>query len=99
MFRVIEYLGGHEGPLRIQEGYFYLLDSVPLFLAMSLYAALWPARLLGASHQHPIEQSAYGHSAYNTPAYKQTSDVEMQGQYSQPMRYDSGYSGRSYDKY
>ena len=36
----------YRGYVMMHEGYFYLLDSLPLWLAMSLYAWLWPTRLV-----------------------------------------------------
>ncbi|KAM0752977.1 RTA1-domain-containing protein [Meredithblackwellia eburnea MCA 4105] len=42
VFRIAEYAGGYTGYLATHEGYFYCLDSLPLFLAMSLYIVWWP---------------------------------------------------------
>ncbi|GAA5884684.1 hypothetical protein JCM6882_005349 [Rhodosporidiobolus microsporus] len=46
VFRTIEYAQGYSGYLVTHEIYFYLLDALPLFLAMSLYAWLWPTRVI-----------------------------------------------------
>ncbi|KAL1747043.1 RTA1 like protein-domain-containing protein [Schizophyllum fasciatum] len=45
IFRIVEFKGGYRGYVMMHEGFFYLLDSLPLWLAMSLYAWLWPTRL------------------------------------------------------
>ncbi|KAI5890449.1 uncharacterized protein SCHCODRAFT_02345316 [Schizophyllum commune H4-8] len=46
IFRIVEFKGGYRGYVMMHEGFFYLLDSLPLWLAMSLYAWLWPTRLV-----------------------------------------------------
>ena len=35
-----------DGFLATHEGYFYLLDALPLWIGMSLYALFWPMRFL-----------------------------------------------------
>ncbi|KAJ3821704.1 RTA1 like protein-domain-containing protein [Lentinula raphanica] len=45
-FRIAEYAGGYNGFLVTHEGYFYLLDSLPLWIAMTLYCFLWPTRFI-----------------------------------------------------
>ncbi|KAJ7450701.1 RTA1 like protein-domain-containing protein [Mycena galericulata] len=46
IFRIAEFAGGYNGFLATHEGFFYCLDSLPLWIAMSLYAFVWPARFL-----------------------------------------------------
>ncbi|GAA5886137.1 hypothetical protein JCM16303_000060 [Sporobolomyces ruberrimus] len=54
VFRLIEYTQGYDGYLATTEGYFYLLDALPLWLAMSLYALFWPSRFVeGAALLNP----------------------------------------------
>lgn len=43
------YCGRYNGFLAYHEGYFYSLDSLPLWIAMSLYCFVWPTRFL---HSH-----------------------------------------------
>jgi hypothetical protein len=42
IFRVIEYAQGYNGTLRTTEVYFYVLDSLPLFLALAVWTIVWP---------------------------------------------------------
>ncbi|KAJ7439770.1 RTA1 like protein-domain-containing protein [Mycena latifolia] len=49
IFRMAEFIQGHAGYLSTHEAYFYALDSLPLWLAMTLYAAVWPPRFLNSS--------------------------------------------------
>ncbi|KAJ7238566.1 RTA1 like protein-domain-containing protein [Mycena haematopus] len=44
VFRIAEFAGGYNGTISTHEGYFYLLDSLPLWIAMSLYCIVWPTR-------------------------------------------------------
>ncbi|KAJ7458738.1 RTA1 like protein-domain-containing protein [Mycena galericulata] len=46
IFRIAEYAGGYRGFLSAHEGYFYCFDSLPLWIAMSLYCFVWPTRFL-----------------------------------------------------
>ncbi|KAJ3710748.1 RTA1 like protein-domain-containing protein [Lentinula raphanica] len=46
IFRIAEFAGGYSGFLSTHEGYFYLLDSLPLWIAMTLYCFLWPSRFI-----------------------------------------------------
>ncbi|KAM0755959.1 hypothetical protein T439DRAFT_362017 [Meredithblackwellia eburnea MCA 4105] len=41
-FRIAEYAGEYRGYLATHEGYFYLLDSLPLWISMSLFCYFWP---------------------------------------------------------
>ncbi|KAF5336746.1 hypothetical protein D9758_016280 [Tetrapyrgos nigripes] len=45
-FRVVEYAQGYNGFLSTHEGYFYLLDALPLWLAMTQFCFFWPSRFL-----------------------------------------------------
>ncbi|KAF5367191.1 hypothetical protein D9758_003897 [Tetrapyrgos nigripes] len=44
IFRIFEYAQGFDGFLSTHEGYFYLLDALPLWLAMTQYCFFWPTR-------------------------------------------------------
>ncbi|KAJ6563556.1 RTA1 like protein-domain-containing protein [Mycena sp. CBHHK59/15] len=50
VYRLIEFAQGRDGFLAMHEAYFYILDALPLWLAMSLYCIVWPVRFLEA---HP----------------------------------------------
>ncbi|KAJ7643540.1 RTA1 like protein-domain-containing protein [Roridomyces roridus] len=45
-FRIAEFAGGYNGYLAEHEGYFYLFDSLALWVTMSLYCFVWPPRFL-----------------------------------------------------
>ncbi|KAI0063779.1 hypothetical protein BV25DRAFT_1914862 [Artomyces pyxidatus] len=44
--RVVENAQGFKGALARSEPLFYLLDTLPLWLAISVYAPFWPGRLM-----------------------------------------------------
>ncbi|KAE9397567.1 RTA1-domain-containing protein [Gymnopus androsaceus JB14] len=46
IFRIAEFAGGYTGFLSIHEGYFYCLDALPLWIAMTLYCFVWPSRFI-----------------------------------------------------
>ncbi|KAJ7662282.1 RTA-like protein [Mycena rosella] len=46
IFRIAEFAGGYTGFIATHEGYFYLFDALPLWVAMSLYCLVWPPRFL-----------------------------------------------------
>ncbi|KAJ7248819.1 RTA1 like protein-domain-containing protein [Mycena rebaudengoi] len=50
IFRIAEYVGGHDGYIRGHESLFYLFDALPLWICMGLFIFVWPVRCLSA---HP----------------------------------------------
>ncbi|GAA5967414.1 hypothetical protein JCM11641_000541 [Rhodosporidiobolus odoratus] len=68
VFRAIEYAQGYSGYLLEHEVYFYVLDALPLLLAMSLYAYIWPTRVIDgaardastSSAEESLESGSYG---------------------------------------
>ncbi|EIM86536.1 uncharacterized protein STEHIDRAFT_139394 [Stereum hirsutum FP-91666 SS1] len=46
IFRLLEFIGGYDGFLMTHEGYFFCLDALPLWLAMSIYCFVWPPRFI-----------------------------------------------------
>jgi len=55
VFRVAEFAGGYHGTIATHEAYFYAFDTLPLWIAMSLYCVVWPARaLVKRSEQHEL---------------------------------------------
>ncbi|KAF8147932.1 RTA1 like protein-domain-containing protein [Mycena galopus ATCC 62051] len=46
VFRIAEFAGGYSGVISTHEGYFYVFDSLPLWIAMTLYCVVWPTRAL-----------------------------------------------------
>lgn len=48
VYRIAEFAQGYDGKLRTTEAYFYALDSLPLFLAIAVWAVVWPPAYLRA---------------------------------------------------
>ncbi|GAA5976299.1 hypothetical protein JCM10908_005447 [Rhodotorula pacifica] len=51
VFRLIEFSEGYYGYLAVHEGYFYGLDALPLWLAMTLYCFFWPVRFIDGARE------------------------------------------------
>ncbi|KAJ7500450.1 RTA1 like protein-domain-containing protein [Mycena galericulata] len=49
IFRIAEFAGGFNGYITTHEAYFYLFDSLPLWISMTLYCIVWPKRCLSNS--------------------------------------------------
>ncbi|KAJ7904703.1 RTA1-like protein [Mycena olivaceomarginata] len=47
IYRVAELSQGYVGKLATTESYFYGLDTLPLFVAISIYVFFWPGRIIG----------------------------------------------------
>jgi len=45
-FRVVELSEGFQGRLATSEAFFYGLDTLPLFVAISIYIPFWPGRFI-----------------------------------------------------
>ncbi|KJA30219.1 hypothetical protein HYPSUDRAFT_125712 [Hypholoma sublateritium FD-334 SS-4] len=48
-YRVVELSEGFQGPLTRSEPFFYGLDTLPLFIAISVYIPFWPGRFIPGS--------------------------------------------------
>ncbi|KAJ6598873.1 RTA1-domain-containing protein [Mycena vulgaris] len=46
-YRVAELSQGYDGHLATTEPFFYALDTLPLFIAISIYVVFWPGRFIG----------------------------------------------------
>ncbi|THH19869.1 hypothetical protein EW146_g1399 [Bondarzewia mesenterica] len=46
VYRTIELSQGFEGPIATNEGNFYGLDTLPLFIAVVVYCPFWPGRFI-----------------------------------------------------
>ncbi|GAA5855451.1 hypothetical protein JCM8547_007835 [Rhodosporidiobolus lusitaniae] len=73
-FRTVEYAQGYSGYLITHEIYFYLLDALPLFLAMSLYAYVWPALVVDSAAENQSTGALQtsleaGHAIGPSPTY------------------------------
>ncbi|KIJ70507.1 hypothetical protein HYDPIDRAFT_105253 [Hydnomerulius pinastri MD-312] len=56
VYRVVELSQGYQGYLATTEAYFYGLDTLPLFVAISVYVPFWPGRFI-PSTELPAEDS------------------------------------------
>lgn len=60
VFRVIEGIQGYFGSLATNQAAFFLLDSLPLFIAVSIYVPFWPGRFIDTNRlrqeQHIIKE-------------------------------------------
>jgi len=45
-FRVVELSEGFQGRLATSEAFFYGLDTLPLFVGISIYIPFWPGRFI-----------------------------------------------------
>ncbi|KAG6865305.1 hypothetical protein C0991_003607 [Blastosporella zonata] len=54
-YRVIELSQGYGGHLATTESFFYGLDTLPLFLAISLYTPFWPGRFINGDRSEHQE--------------------------------------------
>ncbi|ETW83965.1 lipid-translocating exporter [Heterobasidion irregulare TC 32-1] len=54
VYRTIELSQGFEGPIATNEGFFYGLDTLPLFVAVVVYCPFWPGRFIPPSPSFSI---------------------------------------------
>ncbi|GAA6004820.1 RTA1 domain-containing protein [Rhodotorula paludigena] len=66
-FRIVEYSEGYYGTLATEEGYFYGLDALPLWLAMSLYVLFFPPRFIEGCRDAKVEREAQRSLESGTP--------------------------------
>ncbi|KAJ7431606.1 RTA1 like protein-domain-containing protein [Mycena latifolia] len=66
-FRIAELVGGYTGYLALHEGYFYMFDALPLWVAMTLYCFVWPTRFL------------HSHAGISTGASAETLQMNLKG--------------------
>ncbi|KAJ6584911.1 RTA1 like protein-domain-containing protein [Mycena capillaripes] len=58
VFRVAEFGGGYNGTIATHEGYFYAFDTLPLWIAMTLYCFVWPTRaFMDHSGRTPLDST------------------------------------------
>ena len=71
-YRVIELSQGYTGHLSTTEGYFYGLDALPLWLAITVYVAVWPGKFIpdGLDLKYgPVSESAQTIALEGVPPY------------------------------
>ncbi|KAJ7696931.1 RTA1 like protein-domain-containing protein [Mycena rosella] len=51
IYRLVQFIQGYGGYVSTHEVFFYCFDSLPLWMAMSLYCAVWPPRFLNSPPQ------------------------------------------------
>ena len=57
MYRVIELAPGMSSPISASEACFYILDALPLVLAISPYVLFWPPRLVPLAYTKKYKTS------------------------------------------
>jgi hypothetical protein len=55
-FRVAELSEGFQGPLTTSQAFFYGLDTLPLFVAISVYIPFWPGRFINGNNSEVLTQ-------------------------------------------
>ncbi|KAJ7926256.1 RTA1 like protein-domain-containing protein [Mycena leptocephala] len=55
IFRLAEFIQGHQGYISSHEVFFYCFDSLSLWIAMTLYCSVWPPRFLSAPREEVLE--------------------------------------------
>ncbi|GAA5872239.1 hypothetical protein JCM8547_004791 [Rhodosporidiobolus lusitaniae] len=68
IFRLIEYAQGHDGALKTTEAWFYLLDALPLWISMTLFAIIWPPRVLEGVEQEAADEALQPQVRYDRHA-------------------------------
>ena len=79
VFRIAEFAQGYDGELRTVEGWFYGLDALPLWLAIAVFAVIWPPTFLPEDHRPFAGTSAGG--AYDMQRLRTDSPTEGGGFY------------------
>ncbi|KAE9395557.1 RTA1-domain-containing protein [Gymnopus androsaceus JB14] len=71
-FRIVEFSGGYFGYVAEHEWFFYFLDALPLWMAMSLYCLIWPVRFFNRentpldypeAHEMPVSHTSRSKSS------------------------------------
>ncbi|KAG9004388.1 hypothetical protein FRB94_002406 [Tulasnella sp. JGI-2019a] len=85
IFRVVENSEGLSGPLTTTESYFYILDSLPLLIAIAVYIPFWPANYISDSQLHttPGEENPYSHEL-TAGGYDHSKPLESGGERNMP---------------
>ncbi|KZV81920.1 RTA1-like protein [Exidia glandulosa HHB12029] len=60
VYRVIELSQGYAGHLATTESYFYALDTLPLFVAISVFVVFWPGRWIVSPEARLLEEKESG---------------------------------------
>ncbi|KAG7530345.1 hypothetical protein FFLO_05117 [Filobasidium floriforme] len=80
IFRVAEFVNGYDSYLATHEGYFYLLDALPLVIAISLFFFVWPPSIFAHDANALDGGSREYATAIGSPSYdpeNKGTDVEM----------------------
>ncbi|KAJ6550058.1 RTA1 like protein-domain-containing protein [Mycena capillaripes] len=74
IFRMAEFIQGHTGYISTHEPFFYWFDAVPLWIAMTIYALVWPPRFLNTPREaqamelrKPLGAAQTGNGGSNIP--------------------------------
>lgn len=73
VYRTIEGLQGYDGALATNEHTFYLFDSLPLLIAIGVYALFWPGSYID-SDRLAAGSAGYSHELLAKPAGVESTD-------------------------
>jgi hypothetical protein len=73
VYRCIEISQGFRGRLGTSEGFFYGLDTLPLFIAIGIYVLFWPGRFIPTTPATDLEPKS---SQETAPTHSTVDKVE-----------------------
>jgi RTA1 like protein len=73
-YRTVELSEGYQGYLAIHEVYFFTLDTLPLFLGVAIYVAIWPGRFVPS----PPRRNSSKANGEGSEGYKLEQDDDSQ---------------------
>lgn len=66
-------MGSYDGYIPTHEAFFYLFDSLPLAIAIGLYAVWWPAVVVGDVHKSDMEKARAVEAVESSEMFYKTS--------------------------
>ncbi|GJN87451.1 hypothetical protein Rhopal_000400-T1 [Rhodotorula paludigena] len=91
VFRILEGIGGHDSYLAVHEVFFYLFDCVPLWISMTLFAYVWPLRVIdGVAMEGSTTRFDSRHEVFRRISTHEDANVSFTSE----GPYDSKYGGR-----
>ncbi|CAK5276491.1 unnamed protein product [Mycena citricolor] len=75
VFRIVEFAGGYRGYVANHEVFFYLLDALPLWISMTLFCIIWPARCIPEGEPEGGKAKSMILAERGTPGYASSQEV------------------------